>query len=67
MSARLLSAHQGQVPALSLLEYRIKQPGEPFIPSRMPPLVTVEDWQRAARGWQSLTRQSESQYPAEVA
>ncbi|KAK5849771.1 hypothetical protein PBY51_014077 [Eleginops maclovinus] len=42
-------------PCLSPLEYRIKQPGEPFIPNRMPPLVTAERLQRAAHRWQSLT------------
>ena len=46
---------------------RIKQPGEPFIPNWMPPLVTAEARQQATHGWQSLTQRSESQYPAEVA
>ncbi len=54
-------------PCLSPLEYRIKQPREPFIPNRMPPLVTEEALQQDARGWQSLTLRNESQYPAEVA
>lgn len=53
-------------PCLSPPEYRIKQPGEPFILNRTQPHATVQALQPTVHELQSLTQQSESQYPVEV-